>query len=76
MTLVLVIASHEDSPAIPVEQDQSRGSHKMTRHAGSPLFVLFSHWRNQRLRGDVFLWCHTGLGRGQRCYHVAASLTF
>lgn len=45
-----------DFPAIPTVWGQSRGSHKMTHNAGGvgcPSWVLFSHWRSLRLRGDL-----------------------
>lgn len=38
-------------------------------------WVLFSHWRNHRLRGDLSIWYCPGLGEKQCGQCVAASLT-
>lgn len=43
------------------------------RHHLSP-WVLFSHWRYQRLMADLSAWYSTGLGKGQHI-HVTTSLT-
>ena len=43
---------------------------------GCPPWVFFAHWRNRRLKGDLSMWCCTGLGEGQCNQCVTASLTF
>lgn len=52
--------------------DQSRDSHKVTPMLESP---LSSQWRNQRLRGDLSVWCCSVLGEKQCSQRVAASPT-
>lgn len=37
---------------------------------------VLSHWRSQRLRGNLSVWCSAGLGKGQCGQCVAISLTF
>lgn len=64
----------------PVVGDQSRVFCLVGHNAGGgwaicPPWVLFSHWRSQRLRGDLSMRCCTGLGKEQCSQHVAASLT-
>lgn len=72
--------SPADSPAMSPKPAQSGSSHKATHDArtGVLLFpwVLFSHWRSQRLWGHLSAWCCTGLGEGQWGQYVATSLPF
>lgn len=42
---------------------------------GCPSWVLFSYWRNWRLRGDLSVWCSAGLGEGQYGHCVVTSST-
>ena len=60
-----------DSPAIPMGWDQSSGSPIMGS-AGCSSWVLFSHWRNQRVRGKLSAWCCTGLREGKCGQYVDA----
>lgn len=65
-----------DSPAIPVVWDQRRNSHKvplMLGNIGHSSWFLLSHWRNQRLRGDLCAWYCTGLEEGQCGRHTGTS---
>lgn len=62
-----------DFPVVPMVQDQNRGFYKVTirqEGAGCPHWVLFLHWRHQRLRENLPDWWCAGLEDGQ-CDHCA-----